>query len=106
MKILSPLLSILLLGAVTAEACTIPVFRYALDRWRADDFPMMSVTHRMLACLARYPAVGDLMSLAGSRPPTQRVRVNDPDGEYHVVLPGDPGYETAEVEIEHGWVRI
>jgi hypothetical protein len=32
--------------------------------------------------------------------------VNDPDGAYEVVLPGEPGYETAEVEIEHGWVRI
>ena len=66
----------------------------------------MSVTHRMLACLARYDSVDALLSTAGGYPPTHRVRVIDPDGEYHVVLPGEPGYDTAELEIEHGWVRI
>jgi hypothetical protein len=30
----------LLLAATTAESCTIPVFRYALDRWRADSFAL------------------------------------------------------------------
>lgn len=78
----------------------------AIEQFRADAFPMMSVTHRMLACLARYDTVADLMAVAGDRRPAQRVRVNDPDGAYEVVLPGEPGYETAEVEIEHGWVRI
>lgn len=78
----------------------------AIERFRNDEFPLMSVTHRMLACLARYESVADLMAVAGQHPPTHRVRVIDPDGEYHVVLPGDPGYETAELEIEHGWVRI
>ena len=78
----------------------------AIDRFRNDDFPMMSVTHRMLACLARYDSVAELMAVASSRGAQQRVRVNDPDGAYDVVLPGEPGYETAELEIEHGWVRI
>lgn len=78
----------------------------AIERWREDDFPMMSVTHRMLACLARYDSVDELMALASSQPESHRVRVLDPDGEYHVVLPGDPGYDDADLEIEHGWVRI
>lgn len=78
----------------------------AIERFRADDFPMMSVTHRMLACLARYDHVADLIKAAAERRPPQRVRVNDPDGAYEVVLPGEPGYETADVEIEHGWIRI
>ncbi len=78
----------------------------AIELFRNDEFPLMSVTHRMLACLARYDSVADLMAVAQDHPPTHRVRVIDPDGEYHVVLPGDPGYETAELEIEHGWVRI
>lgn len=30
-----------LLAAVLAEACTIPVFRYALDRWEADKFHLV-----------------------------------------------------------------
>lgn len=78
----------------------------AIAQFRRDAFPMMSVTHRMLACLARYETVSDLMVVAKERRPAQRVRVNDPDGAYEVVLPGEPGYETAEVEIEHGWIRI
>ena len=80
--------------------------REAIDRWRQDDFPLMSVTHRMLSCLSRYPSVDELLTRASTRGPQQRVRVNDPDGAYHVLLPGEPGYETAELEIEHGWVRI
>lgn len=78
----------------------------AIERFRNDELPMMSVTHRMISCLARYTNVDDLVAASQERRPEQRVRVNDPDGAYEVVLPGEPGYETAEVEIEHGWVRI
>ena len=78
----------------------------AIAQHRNDTFPMMSVTHRMLACLARYETVADVMAVAKERKPIQRVRVNDPDGAYDVVLPGEPGYETADLEIEHGWIRI
>lgn len=60
----------------------------------------------MLACLARFDSAAAVVASAAERKPPQRVRVNDPDGEYIVVLPGEPGYETAEVEIEHGWVRL
>ena len=78
----------------------------AIDPVDEDDFPMMSVTHRMLASLARYESVDELMQVSAEQRPEQRVRVNDPAGAYEVVLPGDPGYETAELEVEHGWVRI
>lgn len=78
----------------------------ALERWRNDDFPMMSVTHRMLACLDRFETTAAAMAVANEQRPAQHVRVNDPDGAYNVVLPGEPGYETAEKEIEHGWVRF
>lgn len=78
----------------------------AIEAFRRDEFPMMSVTHRMLSCLARYTTAAEALAVAAERRPAERVRVNDPDGAYEVVLPGDPGYETADVEIEHGWVRI
>jgi len=78
----------------------------AIERFRADEMPLMSVTHRMLACLARYDRTSDVLAAAAERRPAQRVRVNDPDGAYEVVLPGEPGYETADIEIEHGSVRI
>lgn len=78
----------------------------AIEQFRSDAFPMMSVTHRMLACLARYASVDEAMAAARERRVGERVRVNDPDGAYDVVLPGEPGYETADTEIEHGWIRI
>lgn len=78
----------------------------AIEQFRNDAFPMMSVTHRMLACLARYDSVDEVLAVAAERRSPQRVRVNDPDGAYEVVLPGEPGYETADTEIEHGWIRI
>ncbi len=78
----------------------------AIEQWRNDELELMSVTHRMLACLARYGSATDVMSAAAERRPPQRVRINDPDGAYEVVMPGEPGYETAEIEIEHGAVRL
>jgi hypothetical protein len=35
------ILSIIVLAASAAECCTIPVFRYALDRWEADKFHLV-----------------------------------------------------------------
>ncbi|NNC80114.1 MAG: NUDIX domain-containing protein [Acidimicrobiales bacterium] len=78
----------------------------AMDLWRSGELEMMSVTYRMLACLGRYPSVSSLMETAAGRPDPKRVRVNDPAGAYEVLLPGEPGYEQAELEVEHGWVRI
>lgn len=78
----------------------------AIELWRGEQFPIMSVTHRWLACLGRYESAAAVMAVARERRDEQRVRVNDPEGDYEVLLPGEPGYETAHVEIEHGWVRI
>ncbi len=78
----------------------------AIEAFRRDEFPLMSVTHRMLACLDRYSSVAQVWAAASERREPQRVRVNDPEGAYEVVLPGEPGYETADLEVEHGWIRI
>lgn len=78
----------------------------ALAQWRAGEMTMMSPTVRMVACLGRYRSADDVMAAAERRLPYQRVRVIDPDGDYQVVLPGEPGYETALLEIETGWVRL
>lgn len=78
----------------------------ALDRWRAGEFEMMSPTVRMVDCLQRYDSADSVMQAAQLRSPYRRVRVIDPDGEYHVVLPGEVGYEHAELEVESGWVRL
>ena len=78
----------------------------ALSRWADGSFEMMSPTVRMLACLARYEKSSAVMAAARRRLPYRRVRVVDPDGEYRVVLPGESGYATAELEVESGWVRL
>ena len=78
----------------------------ALDRWAAGDLEMMSPTVRLVACLSRYRSAAQVMAVAKKRLDYKRVRVDDPEGEYRVVLPGEPGYETADLEVESGWVRL
>jgi len=78
----------------------------ALARFRAGEFEMISPTVRMVDCLTRYHCAADVMTVAKERRRYQRVRVVDPAGQYLVVLPGEDGYETAELEVESGWVRF
>jgi len=78
----------------------------ALASWRRGEMTMMSPTVRMVECLTRYTNTHDLLTAARRRLPYQRVRVIDPKGDYRVVLPGEAGYETAELEVETGWVRL
>ncbi len=78
----------------------------ALTQWRAGTLQMMSPTVRMLACLERHETAQAVMDQATQRLPYQRVRVEDPNGEYRVLLPGEDGYENAELEVESGWVRL
>ena len=57
MKIRSlPVLALCLLNASAAECCTIPVFRYALDRWEADKFHLV-----LPASAAQDQALNDLL---------------------------------------------
>lgn len=78
----------------------------ALARFRAGEMTMISPTVRMVACLERYTSADGALQAARRRLPYQRVRVVDPAGEYLVVLPGEEGYEHAELEVESGWVRL
>lgn len=78
----------------------------AIERWQAGEFPLMSVTHRMLACLDRHATTSKAIAAAAQYREPARVRVNDPHGAYEVLLPGEPGYDSADLEIEHGWVRL
>ncbi len=78
----------------------------ALDRWREGEFQMMSPTVRMLACLLPHTSADSVMDMANLRLPPQSVRVGDPAHGYHVLLPGENGYDEASTEIEFGEVRI
>lgn len=78
----------------------------AIERWQRDEMIMMTPTVRMLACLERCGSAAAVVDLARRRLPPQRVRVADPHGDYRVVLPGEAGYDTAELEVETGWIRL
>lgn len=78
----------------------------AIGAWRAGELELMAVTHRMLACLDRFDTAGDALARAALRPEAAHLRVDDPDGEYLVYMPGDPEYETAELDVEHGSIRL
>lgn len=78
----------------------------AIERWRQGEMTMMSPTRRMLSCLARYESVDEVMAAARRRLPMHRVGVAEVEGEYRMVLPGDKGYEWAEMETEKGWIRL
>ncbi|MDG1411356.1 MAG: hypothetical protein P8L46_15265 [Acidimicrobiales bacterium] len=78
----------------------------AIGAWRAGELELMAVTHRMLACLDRFETAGEALARAALRPEAAHLRVDDPDGEYLVYMPGDPEYETAEVDVEHGSIRL
>ena len=78
----------------------------AIERWRAGEMTMMSPTRRMLACLARYGTVDEVMAAARRRLPPHRVGVAEVDGESRMVLPGEAGYDRAEMETEKGWIRL
>ena len=40
MSVFGVLVVVLLTGAFDALGCTVPVFRYALERWQADPYPV------------------------------------------------------------------
>ena len=78
----------------------------ALDRRAAGELEIMTPTLRMLACLARFQSAAQVMAVARKRLDHKRVRVDDPAGAYRVLLPGEAGYETADLEVETGWIRL
>lgn len=80
--------------------------RDALERQAAGTLEMMSPTVRMVACLSRFRSSAEAMAVAKKRLDYRRVRVDDPAGAYRVLLPGEPGYDTADLAVESGWVRL
>lgn len=78
----------------------------ALALHRRGEFPMIAPTIRMLETLARFGSVDQVLAVAAEGRPYQPVRVQDPEGAYRVLLPGDPGYDDADQTIEKGHVRL
>ncbi len=78
----------------------------AVGAWGTEEFPLMPVTLRMLSLLERFGTAAHALEVSASRPEAVHVRIEDPDGAYKVLLPGEPGFDDAEVQIDHGWVRL
>lgn len=77
--------------------------REVLRRFEEDEMDLMSPTLRMVRCLARFESADQVIEAAASNLPDERARVNE---ARELLLPGDPGYETADENIENGWVRL
>ncbi len=80
------LLSLLAGGAGTASACSVPVFRYALERWPADDYQLI-VFHQGALTPEQSAGVRDLdrEDPAGKRAANLTLRTVD------LAAPTDPG---------------
>lgn len=81
--------------------------RKALERFDRGEITMMSPTVRMLRSLALFDSAEHVIEAATSNLPDERVRVNYlSDGDYTIVMPGEPGYEEGDEDKENGWVRL
>ena len=72
-----------LLGAVAAHACSIPVFRYALDRWQADPFALeISATDAKDEAVAKF-----LRNLTDSTPLNLAPSRSEAEGKSRLTFP-------------------
>jgi hypothetical protein len=80
-------LALLLLGIAIAEACNVPVFRYALERWRADPY-RVTVFHRGPLSDAERALVNELTTQQEQSLVNVAVRTVDVSDE-EKIEPGD-----------------
>ena len=80
-------------AAVAAHACSVPVFRYALDRWPADPFALeISATDAKDAAVARF-----LRNITDSSPLNLMVERSKEDGPSCLTFPH------AESDVAPAW---
>jgi 8-oxo-dGTP pyrophosphatase MutT (NUDIX family) len=78
----------------------------AIEAWRGDRMAMMSPTARMLMCLVPFATAEEAVAAAAHDIEPEQVRVHRVDGQYRILLPGDPGWEHGDGEAEFGWVKL
>ncbi len=78
----------------------------ALQRWHADEMAMMSPTARMLMCLTPFERASEAVSAAALNLEPHQIRVRRDEDAYHIMLPGDPGWEDGDPETEFGWIKL
>lgn len=81
----------LLLSCFSADACTIPVFRYALDRWAADNFRLeisaADAKDEAIAKFIRNFSAESALNLELARVPTGSSRLLRPHAEETAAAP-------------------
>lgn len=75
-----------------------------LARHKAGKMGMISPTSRMVASLSLFGSAQEVIHAASASLPDEQVRVDASTGE--LLLPGEPGYEAANPDIENGWIRL
>jgi len=75
----------------------------ALDAHRKGEMRMMTPTLNMLATLACFESIEQLLEALAKTTDELRVRV---DSTGQLLYPDDKGYETASTDTEFGWVRL
>jgi hypothetical protein len=96
------MLAAVLVGASVAHACSIPVFRYALERWPADGYTVL-VYHKGPLAPADQRLADELASFARTQPVNAQV--------LRVDLAGEPTRGQRDIwEAQHGatlpWIVV
>ena len=80
--------------------------RDALAMNRSDEMVMMTPTVAMLKRLLPWQAAAEAVAAASGGEVEQARILPDVDGPERIVFPGEPGYDTADPEVEFGWVTL
>ena len=75
-----------------------------LQKSDAGEMTMISVTERMTRSLAMFNSADEAIRAAAMNLPDERARVDRTTGK--ITMPGEPGYEDGNEDVETGWVRL
>ncbi|MDA0790633.1 MAG: NUDIX hydrolase [Proteobacteria bacterium] len=75
-----------------------------LEKVETEEMVLMTPTLRMIKNLALFSSAEEVMAAAGANLPDHRARVGGDSNT--IIMPGEPGYETAARHVESGWVRL
>ncbi|MBL4682263.1 MAG: NUDIX hydrolase [Pseudomonadales bacterium] len=74
-----------------------------LDKFDSGEMVLMSPTLRMIRNLANFDSADEAIHAASLNLPSERARINQ---NREIILPGDPGYDQGEEDVEFGWVSL
>ncbi len=75
-----------------------------LEKFTSEEMSLMVPTLLMIKNLALFRTAGEVMTAAEANLPDERVRMIA--DSTHIVMPGEPGYDAAQEDVESGWIRL